>query len=1005
MKKLYFVSLFFCLSISWAQVGINTTAPSAQLDVRSSNQATPSNTDGILIPKVDTFPATNPTIAQQGMLVYLTTTVGINQPGYYYWDNPTTTWISFGNNNNNWRTVGNTGTNATTNFIGTTDNVDLVFKRFNELSGKIANSNTFFGRLSGSVSTGLNNTYLGTESGRDNTSGNNNVFIGRRAGTFGVGGSDNTFVGNAAGILNTANQNTFVGSFSGNGNSTGVNNSFFGFSSGTNNGIGSQNTYLGTFAGNTNSGNIGNTFVGANTNSVSNGLTNASAIGFNAQVGASNSIILGSVNGVNSATASTSVGIGTTIPNGVFDVSSTTNGILIPRVALTNVLLQAPIVNPQGGALPPSTMVYNTATAGASPNNVYPGFYYWNGTRWIRFDVNGENNPKYYTAIGTTNASSPPTGGLTPIPEMQVTLTPKDSVILVNFSAAGFSANGACGQGGIFFQITLNGVPVKGWQTSVENIINVPDRPLWDTTISYPITVTPGIPQTIQVLWYFPLCPNLPFNLVAAPMAVAAGATYQAYRTLTVIDPNGGGGIIGSPPVTTNMWSQLGNTGTNAAVNFVGTSDAQPLVLKSNNLDGIIINTNGNVGLGTSIPATKLHIAGNIRIADGTQSAGRVLTSDVNGTASWQNASNNAWGLFGNSGTNATTNFIGTTDNQSLAFRTNNVERLFLSDIGNVGVGTITPARKLHVFNGASGGTSNANTGLLMESNLNQYQHFLSPSATEGGFLFGSELASISGGIIFNNPSTLNGFQFRTGGNSSRMAITNAGDVGIATVAPSERLELGSGNISVLSGDIYLGNLNGVFNAGGGLMSALVNYIGDIYVAPTQVNGDEDLYIADVLELGGQGYKPGGGAWVAPSDRRLKRNIEPYTDGLESLLKINPVTYKYNNLFKTLDTGETYVGVIAQEVQKIAPYMVEEKPFGQIVKEDENGKEIITNPGTPYLTFDSSALTYMLINSVKELDSKNNKLQQENEALKAKVSQQEKLMQSIVDRLTALENK
>ena len=84
MKKLYFVSLLFCLSISWAQVGINTTAPSAQLDIRSSNQATPSNTDGILIPKVDTFPATNPTIAQQGMLVYLTTTVGVNQPGYYY---------------------------------------------------------------------------------------------------------------------------------------------------------------------------------------------------------------------------------------------------------------------------------------------------------------------------------------------------------------------------------------------------------------------------------------------------------------------------------------------------------------------------------------------------------------------------------------------------------------------------------------------------------------------------------------------------------------------------------------------------------------------------------------------------------------------------------------------------------------------------------------------------------------------------------------------------------
>ena len=100
--------------------------------------------------------------------------------------------------------------------------------------------------------------------------------------------------------------------------------------------------------------------MGTNSDVNSNNFTNASAIGFNAMVSANNSMVLGSINGVNSATSSTSVGVGTTIPNGVLDVASTTNGILIPRVALTSELLQAPIVNPQGGALPPSTMVYNT---------------------------------------------------------------------------------------------------------------------------------------------------------------------------------------------------------------------------------------------------------------------------------------------------------------------------------------------------------------------------------------------------------------------------------------------------------------------------------------------------------------------------------------------------------------------------------------------------------------------------------------------------------------------
>ena len=156
MKKLVLLITVFTFQYNIAQVGINTTTPNAQLDIKSSNQAAPSNIDGILIPKIDAFPVTNPTTAQQGMMVYLTTVSGSNLPGFYYWDNATTSWLGFGNNNNNWRITGNSGTSAATNFIGTTDNTDLVFKRFNTESGRISNSNTFFGRLCGSVSTGIN---------------------------------------------------------------------------------------------------------------------------------------------------------------------------------------------------------------------------------------------------------------------------------------------------------------------------------------------------------------------------------------------------------------------------------------------------------------------------------------------------------------------------------------------------------------------------------------------------------------------------------------------------------------------------------------------------------------------------------------------------------------------------------------------------------------------------------------------------------------------------------
>lgn len=88
MKKILLIPVFMGIShLSYSQVGINTTTPNAQLEIKSSNQAAPGNTDGILIPKIDAFPVINPTAAQQGMLVYLTTVSAGRQPGFYYWDN------------------------------------------------------------------------------------------------------------------------------------------------------------------------------------------------------------------------------------------------------------------------------------------------------------------------------------------------------------------------------------------------------------------------------------------------------------------------------------------------------------------------------------------------------------------------------------------------------------------------------------------------------------------------------------------------------------------------------------------------------------------------------------------------------------------------------------------------------------------------------------------------------------------------------------------------------
>jgi hypothetical protein len=62
----------------------------------------------------------------------------------------------------------------------------------------------------------------------------------------------------------------------------------------------------------------------------------------------------------------------------MLDIKSTTKGFLPPRIALTAINSASPVTTPAAGLL-----VYNTATAGTAPNNVVPGYYYWNGTAWM----------------------------------------------------------------------------------------------------------------------------------------------------------------------------------------------------------------------------------------------------------------------------------------------------------------------------------------------------------------------------------------------------------------------------------------------------------------------------------------------------------------------------------------------------------------------------------------------------------------------------------------------
>jgi hypothetical protein len=122
--------------------------------------------------------------------------------------------------------------------------------------------------------------------------------------------------------------------------------------------------------------------------------------------------------------------------------------------------------------------------------------------------------------------------------------------------------------------------------------------------------------------------------------------------------------------------------------------------------------------------------------------------------------------------------------------------------------------------------------------------------------------------------------------------------------------------------------------------------------------------------------KPTSNTWTVASDARLKKDIHDYTDGLNKLMAIKPVWFTYSGEADL--PQETGVGIIAQELKEIAPYMI--KPW---TYKGEPGKE------TEYLGVDNGAMTYMLINAVKEQ-------QQLIETLSKKVEELQNKLQSLL---------
>ncbi len=161
--------------------------------------------------------------------------------------------------------------------------------------------------------TGKYNSFVGYQSGFNNTSGVKNYFIGYRAGYSNTTGYSNVFVGDSTGFTNSGGYyNVFIGNKSGNSNTSGYSNVFEGTRSGYNNTTGYRNIFIGDNAGFTNTTGNYNVFLGYYSGYLTNANYNVFLgynCGYNNSSGSSNAF-MGYQSGLGNTTGSSNVFVG-----------------------------------------------------------------------------------------------------------------------------------------------------------------------------------------------------------------------------------------------------------------------------------------------------------------------------------------------------------------------------------------------------------------------------------------------------------------------------------------------------------------------------------------------------------------------------------------------------------------------------------------------------------------------------------------------------------------------
>jgi hypothetical protein len=324
-------------------------------------------------------------------------------------------------------------------------------------------------------------------------------------------------------------------------------------------------------------------------------------------------------------------------------------------------------------------------------------------------------------------------------------------------------------------------------------------------------------------------------------------------------------------------WSLAGNSNATSSSSKLGTTNAYALRLTTNNTTRLYISPSaGYVGIGTTSPAAQLQVNAPLGKTP--------LKLLINGSTRLMASQNG--GLTVGNGTAPPS------------------QGLYVS--GNVGIGTATPTAKLHVFKGSAGTvTAYADAPLVVENATHSYINILAPDASETGILFGKPSNNISGGIIYSNPSLINGFQFRTNGNINRMVLTGEGKLGVGTTAP-----IAETHIVHAFGSISHGlRINHVSTFG--------NYFWNFYV---QSSGDLEL----ATQNGIKGIFRAVDGVYSPSDRALKKDFEKVQNILPKIMQLDVEKYHF---IEEKEAQTKHFGMMAQDVITLFPEIVLHSKF------------------------------------------------------------------------------